>query len=43
MDEIKRKAPKGEFIPMEPSYWILLENPFHKSPRSTRQVFRAIV
>jgi len=41
MEEIKGKAPKGKLIPLEPSYWNLLENPFHKSPRSTRAGFQA--
>jgi hypothetical protein len=32
----KDKAPKRNWVSLEPSYWILLENPFHKSSRSTR-------
>jgi hypothetical protein len=40
MEEKKRKAPKGKLIPLEPSYWILLENPLHKSPRNTRAGFQ---
>jgi hypothetical protein len=32
-----QKGPKGKLgIPLEPSQWILLENPFHKSPRGAR-------
>jgi len=30
------KAPKGCLILLEPPYWFLLENPFHKSSRSTK-------
>jgi hypothetical protein len=29
------KGPKGMFHPLEPSYEIPLENPLHKSPRSS--------
>ena len=26
-------------VPLEPSHWILLENPFHKSSGSARSLF----
>jgi len=35
----QKKGSKGKFIiPLEPSHEIVLENPFHKFPRRTRQV-----
>jgi hypothetical protein len=33
---IRKKAPRIIQIPLEPSNWILLENPLHKSSRSSR-------
>jgi len=40
-DEKKLKGSKGiQIFPLEPPYWILLENPFHDSPRSSMSNFR---
>jgi hypothetical protein len=35
LERINKEAPRENLNPLEPPYKILLENPFHKSPRST--------
>jgi hypothetical protein len=33
-------APRGKPNPLEPSHFIILENPLHKFPRKARQVVK---